>query len=76
MSVRLYIPETPRYVISFKLQAKDQGKPEVGEYSQLEKVLSFIDVAVLVDNLSEVTISGQSLERILIMNRELSLGLF
>lgn len=66
MSVGLYILETTRYVIFFKLQAKDQGKPEVGEYSKLEKVFSIIDVAVLVDNLSEVTISGQSSERILL----------
>lgn len=66
MSVRLYILEATRYVISFKLQAKDQGKPEVGEYSKLEKVFSIIDVAVLVDHLSEVTISGQSSERILL----------
>lgn len=66
LSVRLYILETPRYVISFKLQTKDQGKPEVGEYSKLEKVFSIIDIAVLVDNLLEVTIRGQSLERILL----------
>lgn len=66
MSIRLYMLETPHYVISFKLQAKDQGKPEVGEYSQLEKVFSIIDVAVLVDDLLEVAFSGQSLERILL----------
>lgn len=38
--------EISQYVLSLKLQAKDQGKPEVGEYSKLEKVFSIIGVAI------------------------------
>lgn len=37
--------------MSFKLQAKDQGKPEVGEYAKLEKVFSIIGIGIWADGL-------------------------